>query len=62
MKWKPKNNEHYYYVTEKCKVGEYIWDDDEIDKRMFRIGNLFRTRAEAEMVKKEIGKMLKGRG
>ena len=47
-RWKPKRGEKYYFI---CESGDlrYTWyKGDYIDKKMFLIGNRFKTKEEAE--------------
>lgn len=46
--WKPKENREYWYITEEGVVDTGVWEDFECEKRMYAIGNCFKTEKEAE--------------
>ena len=60
-RWKPKNEEAYYFVDANTSVYEVAYDENNInDSINFEVGNCFRTREEAEAMAKKIKKLLKG--
>lgn len=58
-KWKPNDNEEYYYILSDGKVRSCAWLDDEIDTSRFIIGNCFKTKEEAEAIAEKFKKLLK---
>lgn len=58
-KWKPNDNEEYYYILSDGKVRSCAWLDDEIDNSRFSIGNCFKTEEEAEAMAEKLKKLLK---
>ncbi len=46
--WKPKNEEFYYTITDTGNMHTLYWDGNSIDNYMLEIGNVFRTKEEAE--------------
>jgi hypothetical protein len=58
-RWKPNYNENYYFVnTITCEVNNYRWKDDEIDRDIYRMGNCFRTKKEAEQAFEKVKELL----
>lgn len=53
-RWRAEENEVYYFLDGKCE----IWNTNEIKKKIddafFKLGNYFKTKEEAEKVKKEL--------
>lgn len=53
-RWRAEEGEEYYFLDGKCK----IWNTNEIKKKIdddfFKLGNYFKTKEEAEKVKKEL--------
>lgn len=53
--WKPKDNEFYYYYSPYAGITyQQIWINTSSDYCMWKIGNCFRTREEAQTKGKEI--------
>ena len=53
--WKPKNGEKYwYYSTYFDNTSSCIWTDGVSDLILWKVGNCFKTREEAEAKGKEI--------
>lgn len=46
--WKPKKGESYYTINYRACVVYLIWNDDPIDEGAYAIGNVYRTKPEAE--------------
>lgn len=46
--WKPKENETYFVICLDGEVGESVWENTEIDEKLYEIGNCFNTYKEAE--------------
>lgn len=46
--WKPEENETYYYSYSDGHIEEATWDNLNIDKNRYAIGNCFKTKEEAE--------------
>lgn len=59
-KWKPKEDEYYYFFDEMMQTHRNEWEDSPMDQHLFEVGNCFRTREEAEAMAKKIKKLLKG--
>lgn len=45
--WKPRYREKYYFITSDGSIFNTDWDDC-MDKKTYAIGNVFKTREEAE--------------
>lgn len=59
-RWKPKNEETYYFIDTNTSVYDAAYDENNInDSINFEVGNCFRTREEAEAMAKKIKKLLK---
>lgn len=58
--WRPEDkSDVFYYIRTEGDVGFHHWhDNDEYDQNLFDIGNYFRTKADAELAKDEIKKLL----
>ena len=65
MKWKPSTGEYFYYVEffywGGFVVGKDTWVNSVHDGLVYRNGNCFKTKAEAEKMLKEIKKLLRGK-
>ncbi|MGI6500325.1 MAG: hypothetical protein ACOX1S_05445 [Anaerostipes sp.] len=46
--WKPKNYERYYFIKNSDTADNSIWNNDSVDFRRYDMGNIFKTRKEAE--------------
>jgi len=46
-KFVPKDGDKYWYVSEFCNVDWHYNDDDYSDEKYIRLGNCYRTEAEA---------------
>lgn len=58
-RWKPEVGEKYYFVsTLICGVNYYIWDNDEIDRDIYEMGNCFKTEEEAQEALKKFKELL----
>lgn len=49
--WKPKIKDTYFYLSGQGTIIESEWLNEIIDKAVFKIGNCFRTRHEAELAR-----------
>jgi hypothetical protein len=61
--WKPQIGELYWVVYSNFALLWEMgiqWTNSDFDKALFKIGNVYRTRREAEQAKKRILKALKG--
>ena len=45
--WKPKPDEKYFYVSGFCEVLSDTWNDLEVDRDRFFVGNVFKTEGAA---------------
>lgn len=57
--WKPKYGEDYFYIGIDFTIDSWENEDDDTDKRNFRIGNCFPTEARAEQVAKKMRLLLR---
>ena len=46
--WVPEIMDRYYIVLACGSVDNFVWGDDEIDKQLLSMGNVYRTYEEAE--------------
>lgn len=46
--WKPEKDETYYYSYSDGSIEEATWDNVNVDKNRYAIGNCFKTKEEAE--------------
>ena len=46
--WNPEENETYYYSYSDGNIEEATWDNLNVDKNRYAIGNCFKTKEEAE--------------
>lgn len=60
MRWKPKRGEWYIYVNDEGRICNTRWFCDLIDKHRFNIGNIFRTRKQAEQAAVKVRRLLLG--
>lgn len=54
LPWKPKVNESYYYIDELLQIQFTHNEDHSLDYDFFKIGNVFKTRKDAENMVAEI--------
>lgn len=47
-RWKPEENQKYYFLDSNGYVYNNIWADDSVDHGRLKIGNYFESREEAE--------------
>lgn len=57
-RWKPKEGEEYWFITDVREgvedVMKWQWVDVYADKALFRLGNCFQTKKEAEVVARKL--------
>lgn len=53
-RWKPENNEHYYYIDSYGVICIDCWFDNFEDLFRFNIGNCFKTEQKAEEYKENL--------
>ncbi len=58
-RWRPKFNEPYWVVDTDWLARRIPYWADKIDDRNAKTGNMFRTRAEAQAVVRQIRKIFK---
>ncbi len=46
--WKPENNEGYFYIDEHSYIEYELWENGYTDLDAYEIGNVYRTKEEAE--------------
>lgn len=62
-RWKPEENQKYYYVSSSSIVLNDVWyDSSVVDNGRFEIGNCFQTEEEAERVKEYLKALAVVRG
>jgi hypothetical protein len=57
-RWRAYYNEEYYFI-EYVEVKTFVEKYDELDDKLYEMGNYFRTREQAESVAKEVKGFLK---
>lgn len=57
--WKPEDGEDYFYIGVDFTIDSWENEDDDTDKRNFRIGNCFPTEARAEQVAEKMRLLLR---
>lgn len=45
--WKPKDGDKYYFI-DSSKISSYDWTSHDVDKKLYAIGNCFRTEEKAK--------------
>ncbi len=60
MRWKPKDGDIYYYVTDGCRVCDFKYYTYKHDAghQHYTIGNFFQTREQAEQAAVKVRKLL----
>lgn len=56
--WKPKKGAYYYTISCGGVVYSECWNCNLFEEDLFSLGNVFRTRAEAESAAKKVKKLL----
>lgn len=46
-RWMPECGDSYFYVDGHCDVEALEWENDDLDKALLSVGNVFRTEEEA---------------
>ena len=46
--WKPKYREDYWFINSIYNVCKHYWTDDNADMMLLSVGNVFKTKKEAE--------------
>lgn len=62
LRWKPIEHNRYFQIIiigGVAKIDSYVWDNDDIDKSSYEIGNCFQTKEEAEAKLEQIKQILK---
>lgn len=59
-KWKPKENDSYYYIDHYADIVPDTWDGCNVDAARYNFGNCFRTEEEAKVMAEKVKKLLKG--
>lgn len=59
-KWKPKENDSYYYIDHYADIVPDTWDGCNVDAARYSFGNCFRTEEEAKVMAEKVKKLLKG--
>lgn len=60
-KWEPKMGEPYFTITTSLgyiEIARYVWNDDPLDTNLYKVGNCFKTKKEAEAKLEKIKKLL----
>lgn len=57
-RWKPDNQEDYYYVNDYVRVVKTCWNNFYCDENRFQSNNLFKTREEAEAAAEKVKALL----
>jgi len=52
--WVPEEDDNYFYVTAEGGIEEGVWDGGEEDRFRWKIGNIHRTKADAEKYKQKL--------
>ena len=60
-KWKPKEDEPYYYIDSFLDVCSSYWDVDSADNLAYSMGNCFKTEEEAHKYADKFSEILKER-
>ena len=61
LRWQPKRNDSYFNILISrgtADISRYLWDDDELDTNLYKMGNCFKTKEEAEAKLEQIKKLL----
>ena len=61
LRWKPMKDTKYFHIViakGEMKVNTYLWENDNIDKNLYELGNCFKTKEEAEAKLEQIKKLL----
>lgn len=53
-RWRAEEGEEYYFLDSKCEIWSIYENKKKIDDAFFKLGNYFKTKEEAEKVKKEL--------
>lgn len=59
-KWKPKDGEYCFTITTPLghiEIARYVWNDDLLDTNIYKVGNCFKTKEEAEAKLEKIKKL-----
>lgn len=62
QKWKPEIGENYWYIIIsewEIFFSKSTWSNDKFDRYLYKIGDVFRTKKEAQMKFKEIKEILR---
>ena len=60
VKWVPKKGEKYYWINYRLEINWFIWEGLWADRDLFKCGNCFETREEAEGKLEKIKEILRG--
>jgi len=57
-RWKPKNGENFFYVSDVASIYSSTWSGDWEDVRRYDMGNIFRSKKEAEQARDKVKELL----
>ena len=61
LRWKPIEDTKYFHIIitgSIAQIDDYIWNNDEVDRDLYKLGNCFKTKEEAEAKLKQIKEIL----
>lgn len=56
-RWKPELHEVCFHVYGNGEINQFVWENDDLDDLYFKIGNVFRTREQAQTYAEECKKL-----
>ena len=58
IRFKPKQNENFYFIDGDGNIRHAFWDDNKFDNNSYNIGNCFETYKDAEFAKEQVNTRL----
>lgn len=58
-RWKPRTGEEFFFAAEEGGTNCLKWENYSIDEDLYKIGNCFKTKTEAEQAAEQIKALLK---
>ena len=55
-RWRAEEGEEYYVLDGKCEIWSIYDEKNKLDDNLFKLGNYFKTKEEAQKVKEELDK------
>ena len=53
-RWKPRKEDNYWFISDAGYICNSKWDDDDVDRERYLVGNCYRTKEECEFAREKL--------